>query len=243
MSQSISIRGSITAGSGLCQSDGGVGQLVRQLGLGGCCGDGVSYSSVVVTAVQVATPGDVGQNFAQLDALADLAEIELLYVQTSARVRFRIDARASTTLGVGGIYPTNFAGGETVDWTMDGMSPVTVTFTSGDQSVEQVAARFNAAAALVGAPTPRVTVQLGQLLFTSAKASPVAAESRNVLTGSTPTLTRLGLLAPTVTPGKGGDVEIVGMGLWQFPRSPIAPVRVDVSGNAKIEIIAAGRPA
>jgi len=244
MAQSISVRGSIVAGSSLCTSGGGVNQLVRELALAGGCSDGLPFNSVVSGSVSIATAGALGAEFVELDILRDLGEIEFLYVMTSARVRLRIDARPSTTLAVGGIYPTLFVGGESVDWYLDALAVIPVTFDAGDQSVEQVAARFNAAAALAGAPTPRVTVSNGQLLFTSAVASPISSESRNAFVISAPAVaTRLGLTTPTLTPGKGGDVELCGLGMLQFPRSPNAPVRIDASGNATIEIIAAGRPA
>ena len=243
MAQSISIRGSIIGGSSLCASSQGVSQCVRQLALAGSCGDeGLSYSSMVDTSTSVATAGVIGDAFEELDVLGDLSAIEFLYVKSSAQVRLRIDARPSTTQALLGVYPTLFAGGEVVTWTLDELPAMTVTFDVADQSVEQCAARFNAAAALAGAPTPRVTVVGGQLLFTSAVASPDPTESLNTFAGAAPVLASLGLTAPTVTPGKGGDVDVQGLVLLQFPRSPNAPVRIDVSGNATLEIIAAGRP-
>lgn len=243
MAKSVSIRGSITAGSGPCCGGSGAGSCAELLELLGSCGDeGVAFTDVVTLAPVIATSGDIGQNFVRLGI--DLAEVELLYVKSTARVRLRIDARPSTTLAVGGIYPTLFVGGEAVNWYLDQLPVIPVTFEAGDQSIEQVAARFNAAAALAGAPTPRVTVSNGQLLFTSPTASPSLTESRNTFVIPVPAVaTRLGLTSPTLTPGRGGDVDISGLAVLQFPRSPNAPVRIDASGNATMTIIAAGRPA
>lgn len=241
MAKSVNVRGSITHGSGLCCAGVTTGLSTESIELAGSCGDeGVSYTEVVTLAPVIATSGDIGQAFVRLGI--ELGEIEFLHVKSSARVRLRIDARPSTTQAVGGVYPTGFVGGETVTWTLDALTPIVVTFAAGDQSVEQVAARFNAAAALAGAPTPRVTVVNGQLLFTSAVASPIATESRNTFAAGAPTTT-LGLAAPTVTLGKGADVDIQGLAILQFPRSPNAPLRIDASGSATLDIIAAGRPA
>jgi hypothetical protein len=73
---------------------------------------------------------------------------------------------AATLSGAAGIFPTGFAGGETVDWVADSTA-VTTTFEASDQTVNQVAARMNASAALQGLATPIVTVVLGQLVVTS----------------------------------------------------------------------------
>ena len=149
MAKSVSIRGSITAGSGPCCGGSGAGSCAELLELLGSCGDeGVAFTDVVTLAPVIATSGDIGQNFVRLGI--DLAEVELLYVKSTARVRLRIDARPSTTLAVGGIYPTLFVGGEAVNWYLDQLPVIPVTFEAGDQSIEQVAARFNAAAALAG---------------------------------------------------------------------------------------------
>lgn len=243
MSKSVSVRGSITAGSGPCCNGVGVGQCVEQLELLGSCGDeGVAYTDVITLSPTIATAGLIGDNWVTLN-LDELSEIEFIKVKSSARVRLRIDARPSTTQAVGGVYPTGFVGGEIVMWYLDALAPITVTFTSGDQSVKQVAARFNAAAALAGAPTPRVTVVGGQLFFTGVNASPNLATARNAFVMSGLVATALGLNAPVLVQGKGGDVEICGLALLQFPRSPNAPVRIDASGTATLEIIAAGRPA
>jgi len=241
MAKSVSIRGSITAGSGPCCGGSGAGQCAELLELLGSCGDdGVAFTDVVTLSPVIATSGDIGQNFVTLGI--DLAEIELLYVKSTARVRLKIDARPSTIQCVGGTYPTLFVGTETVQWYLDSNPVINVAFTALDQSVEQVAARFNAAAALAGLPTPRVTVSNGQLFFTGITASPSIDIARNAFVTTGPISTRLGLASP-LTPGRGADVDITGLAVLQFPRSPNAPVRIDASGNATLTIIAAGRPA
>lgn len=243
MAKSVNVRGSITHGSGLCCAGVTTGLSAESIELAGSCGDeGVSYADVVTLAPVIATSGDIGQNFVRLGI--ELSEIEFLRVKSSARVRLRIDARPSTTLAVGGTYPTLFVGGEVVNWYLDQLPVIVVTFSAGDQSVEQVAARFNAAAALAGAPTPIVTVSNGQLLFTSPTASPSTTASRNAFVVPSPAVSStLGLTLSTLTPGKGGDVDIQGLAILQFPRSPNAPLRIDASGSATLDIIAAGRPA
>jgi hypothetical protein len=73
---------------------------------------------------------------------------------------------AATLSGAAGVFPTGFAGGETVSWNVDGTAIVT-TFLAADQTVAQVVARMNASAALLGLPTPIAVVTLGQIVLTS----------------------------------------------------------------------------
>jgi hypothetical protein len=54
-----------------------------------------------------------------------------------------VDAWPGYRVGVNGLYPTTFAGGETLQITADGGSTQTVTFASTDQTTEQVVAAIN----------------------------------------------------------------------------------------------------
>lgn len=55
-------------------------------------------------------------------------------------------AKASIT-GSGGTYPTGFVGGETLELSIDGQPTLVVTFTAAEQTLAQVIAKVNAAAA------------------------------------------------------------------------------------------------
>jgi hypothetical protein len=73
-----------------------------------------------------------------------------------------IPATVATLLGVGGTFPTLFAGGETLIMEIDNQ-PFTTNFVVGDQSAAQVAAAINAAAFAAGIPGTPATVQGGEI--------------------------------------------------------------------------------
>lgn len=102
-------------------------------------------------------------------SLGDVQLARFVYVEAEGDIAVSfggVAATAATLTGAGGVFPTGFAGGETVDWDVDGTA-ITTTFEAADQTVNQVVARMNASAALVGLPTPITVATLGQIVMTS----------------------------------------------------------------------------
>jgi hypothetical protein len=88
----------------------------------------------------------------QINVLVVTGDIRLLYIEAEGDVDFWLSGVAATVAeitGSGGTFPTGFAGGETLDLSVDGVV-FTTTFLIGDQTLAQVMARINAAAALAG---------------------------------------------------------------------------------------------
>lgn len=238
----VQISGTVIA-SDSCSSVCGVGvgganQAVFALGDSVCGVCPKNYQSVVSSQqpLQVLTAGLPGAAFVDLDILDGFVAIELLVARTNAKLFLRIDADVARVLGVGGAFPTTFAGGETLDLTIDGVNFLT-TFLAADQSAAQVAARINAAAALAALPTPRAVVATsGQLELQSVQ---TGAQGSVVVVGGTG-LATLGLTAGT-TLGTGADIPVQGDVLLEFPRDTDAPARIQVSGQGTITVLAGGR--
>lgn len=234
---SISLRGSLDVGLDPCCSSGCGAQdrTVRALGLR-CSTQ--SYQSIVETGapLRIQTLGAVGSDFVDLDVLESLAAIEFLYVKTDAPIELRIGAAAARVTGSGGVFPTGFAGGETLTLTIDTV-PVSVAFLVGDQTAAQVAARINGACALAGLPTPRASVATsGQLQIDGVE---TGTEGAVAITGGTGGAA-LGLSGRSAL-GSGADVPVWGMFLTEFGNYPNVPARIQVSGIASVSIVAAGR--
>lgn len=239
MAESISLSGVLSIGGdacGGCATLGGGSSSSRALALGPC-GDAY-YQSIVQTggALSIATPGAIGAAFEDLDLLGDLAAIEFLYAKVRGPLILRIGADVARLLGVGGTFPTGFAGGETLTLEIDGVA-VSVVFDIADQTVAQVVARINAAIAFAGLPAPlaRVT-SLSQVSIESVNTGP---EGTVEVTGGTGAAT-LGLTGSAV--GSGQDQRVEGLFLAQYDKSA-PPARVQVSGSGTIELVAAGRAA
>jgi hypothetical protein len=99
----------------------------------------------------------------------------------------------ATVTAAGGVYPTTFAGGETLTIGFDDSANFTVTFLVGDQSLAQVIAEINAA-------NPGLTyadANAGQLRLTGI-ATYGSAQVR-VVSGSAGVLAKLGLTVGTTT--------------------------------------------
>lgn len=238
----VQITGTIIASdscSTACGSGAGGGNQAT-FALGDACGAcSLHYQSVVSSqqALQILTTGLPGAEFVDLDILDGFTAIELLVARTSAKLYLRIGAAEALVLGVGGVFPTTFAGGETLELDVDGLGSFTVTFTVGAQTAAQVAAEINAAAALSGLPTPRATVATsGQLQIESVQ---TGAQGSVEVVGGTGAAT-LGLTVGT-TAGTGADIPIQGDALLQFPRDTDAPARIQISGQGSITIMAGGR--
>lgn len=242
--ESLALKGTLEVGGGACVSSCANGdRSVKSLALR--CATGQQFQSAVETAepIRIATPGAAGAAFVDLQLLGDLIAIEFLYVRVDNPIVLRVGANEAVLRGVAGVFPTLFAGGETLSISFAG-AVVSVTFLAGDQTAAQCAARINAACALAGLATPRATVNAatGQI------------EIRGLLTGSTQTVTitagtgatTLGLPVGASAAGAGADVPVWGTFLAEFGVAgspPVPPARVQFSGNAGITAVAAGRTA
>lgn len=238
MSKTIELIGQLVVGGGCADSCGGASIKTQVLGLR-CAG---SYFESVVstdTPIEVSTPGAIGAAYVDLPVTGALDSIEFLYVHAAQPVRLLLGAGPAVVRAAGAVYPTGFTGGEGLALVFDGIA-VNVTFTSGAQSAAQVAGQINAAAAIVGlAYLPASVSSGGQLVLSCAL--PGALGSVQVVSGTA--LAALGLVAGTAV-GAGEVVEFLGTFLTEFGRGqPGAPSRVMVSGQARLEILAAGSPA
>jgi hypothetical protein len=83
----------------------------------------------------------------------DVTQARLIYIESDTELEISLGGGAATSASVtgsGGTFPTSFAGGETLLLEIDGGGLITCTFESTDQSLQQVANRINACAALNG---------------------------------------------------------------------------------------------
>lgn len=237
----ISVKGVLEVGGGACVSSCANGdRSVKSIGLR--CATGQQFQSAVETAepIRIQTPGGPGSTFIDLSLLGDLTAIELLFVRSDQPIVLRIGADEAELLGVGGIFPTLFVGGETLLVDVNG-TLVTVAFLVGDQTAAQCVARINAAFALAGFATPRAEVDTtGQIRLTGIG---TGTESTLEVTGGTGAAT-LGFGTLPSDTGAGADVPVWGTFLAEFGVAgsiPAPPARVQVSGTANITVVAAGR--
>jgi len=232
----LTLRGSLEVADGCCTTGCGAaaGRTIESLGLR--CGSG-GYQSIVpavASPIQISTASGV---FVDLDVLGDFLAIEFLYALTTQALILRIGAEEASVTGVSGVFPTLFAGGETLTFTLDG-APVSVSFTAGAQTAAQVAAEINASCAMLGLPTPRATVATnGQITITGVLTGPLTGEI--TITGGSGAV-QLGLSGLSDV-GAGADVPVFGTFMCEFPRYPNAPARIQVSGVGGISLIAAGK--
>lgn len=195
------------------------------------------YQAIASTdcAVLVATPGTPGQAFVPCPATQDLASVALLMVKASQPVVLRINAAPASLQGAGGTFPTSFAGGETFTFKADGVT-IATTFTSAEQSAAQVAVKINQAAIAAGLDHLPVSVGTnGQLKLVGEATGPGGAIQVTVANAT------IGFPITTTTLGTG--VDLTGRTLLaEF--DPLAPPgRILISGNARVEVLAAGSPA
>lgn len=232
---SLKLSGQVTVGGGACCDSSSPSQKIQALGFS--CPD-ATYQAIVGTdcAVLVQTSGLPGQNWLDCPGTKDLAGIRLLVLKASSPVVLRIGAAVAQLVGSGGTFPTGFSGGETFSFKADGVL-VAVTFQSGDQSAAQVASRINQAAVAAGLSyLPATVLSSGQL------------QLQGVLTGSQGsvevTVTRSAIGFPTALKvlGAGSDLTVRTAILEFDPTTSTPPARVQVSGVARVEVLAAGDP-
>lgn len=232
MGGNIELTGSIIAGANCGGCGDGGSTKVQALKL--ACAQ--AYAAAVVSTdvpLQITSPNA----FVDLPLLEQLGAVEFLFAQFNTGVVLRVGAEEAILEGSGGTFPTTFAGGETVSYSVDAYGPIAVTFQSGDQSAQQVAARMNAAAALASVPFLPVTVSItGQLRIAG-----VATGDDGLVgvTGSVATVLGFGTSNRDAV-GAGEDLVVNGLFMCEFNKSS-APARIQMKGTASaVTLMAAG---
>ena len=249
MTDSIAIRGSLIRSPG--PSCGCAACQATSIGLGSsgaCCDAGLAYDKSAEFSWSVATAGAIGQAYADIPGLGQFTAIEFLYLVASAPVRLRLNPTrpqlvATAAIPGGGVV----AGAATIIVTdATGVQyTATVTFTAGTSTPALVVGAINGALAAAGAPFPPdgqiARLGTGGLL---AIVNPGIGPATFVdLAVGAPSGLGLGT-AHVVDEGTAQDMPPVeGLVVLQFPRSPNAPAKIQVSGVASLDIIAAGRVA
>lgn len=232
---SLKLTGQVVVG-GACGCDSSSpSQKIQALGFS--CPD-ATYQAIAGTEcpVQVQTSGIPGQNWVDCPATKDLAGIRLLVLKASNPLVVRIGAGVALLQGSAGTFPTGFSGGQTFSFKADGVL-VAVTFQSGDQSAAQVASRINQAAVAAGLSyLPATVLTSGQL------------QLQGALTGSqgsvevTVTNSTIGFPTATKVFGAGSDQTLRTAILEFDPFTITPPARIQLSGTARVEVLAAGDP-
>lgn len=240
MSETLSLKGTLEIGAGACVSS--CSDVSRNtIGLSLRCASGQTFQSAVQTPapIMINTAGAVGSAWQDLDVLGDLTAIEFLYAKSKAGLMLRIGAAAASLVGSGGLFPTTFVGGETLDLVIDGTA-VSVAFLVGDQTAAQCVARINAACALAGLPTPRASVRSdGQIQIDGVL---TGADHAVEVTGGTGAV-RLGFAGTPSAVGAGSDVPLYGTFIAEFGTkgtTPAPPTRIQASGVGELTLVAAG---
>lgn len=99
----------------------------------------------------------VGGEMGHVVPFGDVAESRLVYIESDGDIRVTpggAPATAAQVDGVGGSFPTGFAGGELLPLEIDNTFTFTVTFTVGASLLADVINEINAAAALAGVVGP-----------------------------------------------------------------------------------------
>jgi hypothetical protein len=148
---------------------------------------------------QVGTLGP-GESNTQIN-LGDVAQPRLVYIEADRELDVVFGGsqapEAGVLQGVGAAFPTGFAGGEVLDFSVDGVS-VVATFEGADQTITHVVNRLNAAAALQGLATPVWSNVGGQLRLQSTTTGLASSVS---VTGSV-VATALGFASTTTDAGE-----------------------------------------
>ena len=239
MSTQVELRGQLSVGGG-CDPCGAGGQKVQSIALR--CGAS-HYEAVVSTEgkMPVQTAGLIGSAWVDVPVTQSLEQIELLMVQTNAPMRLRVGAGEAALVSVGGVFPTGFGGGETLDLDLDDVE-VNVVFTGAAETAQQVANEINAAAAIAGLAYQPASVSNGQVRIAG---QATGSQGSVLVTGGT-AQAALGFAdgVNDTAEGIGSDVDIYGLYLAEYGRGqPSAPARVQVSGIGSVEVFAAGTSA
>lgn len=236
MSCQLTLQGQVVVGGGGCCGGDGGSQKIQGLSFG--C-PYTLFQAIFSTdcAVPIVTSGAVGDAWVELPGTGVVGGYLLLIVKSTGAVRLRIGAAPAELLGAAGTFPTGFAGGETFAFIVDSVA-VAVVFTSGAQSVLQVATQINQAALGAGLDfLPAFAQTNGQLGLRGEKTGKQG--SLDITTA------RAAIGFPSAaaeSEGEGEDQDVSGLLLQQFPNNDM-PTRIQISGNAQVEVLAAGTAA
>lgn len=173
--------------------------------------------------------------FVPLALTSTIAQIEFVAIQSSGPIKLRINGAPASALS-SAIFPVAGLSGLTLDFTVDGVA-VSVTFAAGDDTAADVANRINSAAALAGATWLPATVdESGQVRVSGLLTGPQG--SLSAFTGTAVAL--LGFDSFAGGTGSGADVDVDGLFVAQFPRGALSATRLEVSGQASLEVLVAG---
>jgi hypothetical protein len=151
----------------------------------------------------------------------DIDSIRLLYVESEGDLDVFLGGSAATGAliqATGAAYPTGFAGGETLDLEIDGVT-VDVTFSVGDTTLALIVSRINARAAFLGLNGLVASDVAGQLKLASLLTG--LASQVKVVAGSGTTIADLGL------PVAGTEV----LGIDPTPGASAVLLRPTAAGN------------
>jgi len=235
---SISLNGFLSVGGSGCGGCGGGGTngdgCVEQLDAR--CG--LSFESAVRGSMTVRTEGMPGDVFVPVAFVENLIGIEFLYAKTSGPMVLCLGSEPAKLVS-DPFSTTGFTGGEAMLIDFQG-TDVTINFEAGDQDLNAVVNRINAAFALLGIATPRASAEGGRLVITGTACSvdPNDLEASTLVAAAYPAPINF---ANQFAVPVGSEIQVNGTLLVELPSYPAGPTSLQVSGQGSIEIIAAGR--
>lgn len=162
---------------------------------GSYAGTGNVANLDAVTATEIATIVNGSAALAAIDAIAQVAADGTLRICSATPAVGSVEVPSGTfarALGVGGTYPTLFAGTEIMTVNIDGAGVVPIAFAAGDQSLAQVISRINTVFGSV------IATQVGGELAITSPTEGAGGSVTLAETAGTP-LATLGLVAGTST--------------------------------------------
>jgi len=154
------------------------------------------------------------------------AEVLSLKLDAGAFASTTFNATAAIMTAVGGVFPSTYAGGETITFEYDDGTQFTVTFLAADQTNAQVVSRINLFAGFTIAD-----LSGGQVRLTG-RAKGTAAYVKVVSANAPSTLTKIGLpVAGTIVNGTGNVANIT-----QVTLAEIKSLVETTHGAANVEV-------
>ncbi len=234
MGCTLKLSGYLSVGSegcGGCGDDSGSSSSMRGLAID-CSSSSFAAIKATECHVPISTAGTIGQAWVELPV--QLTAYQLLSLAVQGTLRVRIGAAPATKLGSSGVFPATTMNGQTFGVSLDGVA-VAATFAGASLTAQQLANQINAAAAGAGLDyLPASVDSSGQLRLTGKATG--AQGSVQVTAGQA----AIGLPTSAAVLGEGKDLDVLGPMLVQFA-APY-PSRVQISGQAKVAVLAAGTP-
>lgn len=182
-------------------------------------------------AVQITTSGNPGDAWTELPVT--LGKYELLSLKSQGAIKVRLGAAPAELAGDTVVYPVTTIDTDLFAFTVDDL-PVSLNFVGASLTVQQVAAQINAGAIADGLTFLPAFVESGQLKL---RGEATGKDSQIVITTG---LADIGFATSDLAEGAGEDLDVRGIFLLQFGTE--GPERIQISGNTKVEILAAGTP-